>query len=99
MNSRINWASFVYQFEHRLEPNNFPAISVFNNAYQYNEMLIERDIQVYSCCEHNFVPFVGKPPVAYFPSNEVIGLSKLNRGCKIFFKATTGSGKVNNGCR
>lgn len=75
---------YVKEIFSGLEPNNFPAISVFNNTYQYNEMLIEKEIQVYSCCEHHFVPFVGKAHVAYFPSDKVIGLSKLNRVVKYF---------------
>jgi GTP cyclohydrolase IA len=62
-----------------LDPKAFPAISLFENKYQYTEMLIEKDIQVYSCCEHHFIPFVGKAHVAYFPGEKVIGLSKLNR--------------------
>ena len=75
---------YVKEIFSGLEPNNFPAISVFDNTYRYNEMLIERDIPVYSCCEHHFVPFVGKAHVAYFPSDKVIGLSKLNRVVKYF---------------
>lgn len=75
---------YVKEIFSGLEPNNFPAISVFDNTYRYNEMLIERDIQVYSYCEHHFVPIVGKAHVAYFPSDKVIGLSKLNRVVKYF---------------
>lgn len=67
-----------------LDPDKFPAISVFDNTYGYDQMLIERDIQVYSYCEHHFVPIVGKAHVAYFPSDKVIGLSKLNRIVKYF---------------
>jgi GTP cyclohydrolase IA len=67
-----------------LDPKAFPAISLFENKYQYTEMLIEKDIQVYSCCEHHFIPFVGKAHVAYFPGEKVIGLSKLNRIVKYF---------------
>jgi GTP cyclohydrolase I len=75
---------YVKEIFSGLEPDNFPAISVFNNTYRYNEMLIEKDIQVYSYCEHHFVPIVGKAHVAYFPSDKVIGLSKLNRVVKYF---------------
>ncbi|HEX5169598.1 MAG TPA: GTP cyclohydrolase I FolE [Cyclobacteriaceae bacterium] len=75
---------YVREIFSGLEPNNFPGISVFDNTYGYKEMLIERDIQVYSYCEHHFVPIVGKAHVAYFPSNKVIGLSKLNRVVKYF---------------
>lgn len=67
-----------------LNPGTFPAISLFNNVYHYKDMLIEKDIQVYSCCEHHFVPFVGKAHVGYFPAEKVIGLSKLNRIVKYF---------------
>jgi GTP cyclohydrolase I len=67
-----------------LDPNMFPVISVFSNTYHYNEMLMERNIEVYSYCEHHFVPFVGHAHVAYFPGDKVIGLSKLNRIVKYF---------------
>ena len=67
-----------------LNPDSFPSISLFENTYGYNEMLIEKDIQVYSYCEHHFIPFVGKAHVAYFPKDKVIGLSKLNRIVKYF---------------
>jgi GTP cyclohydrolase I len=67
-----------------LDAKAFPSISLFRNTYQYSEMLVEKDIQVYSCCEHHFVPFVGKAHVAYFPADKVIGLSKLNRIVKYF---------------
>jgi GTP cyclohydrolase IA len=67
-----------------LNPDAFPPVSLFENKYHYNEMLIEKDIQLYSCCEHHFVPFIGKAHVAYFPNEKVIGLSKLNRIVKYF---------------
>ncbi|HUM65771.1 MAG TPA: GTP cyclohydrolase I FolE [Chitinophagaceae bacterium] len=70
---------YVKEIFSGLEPNNFPAISVFDNTHGYDGMLIERNIRVYSVCEHHFVPIVGKAHVAYFPSDKVIGLSKLNR--------------------
>jgi len=49
-------------------------------------MLIEKDIQFYSCCEHHFMPFFGKAHVAYMPGDKVIGLSKINRVVKHFAK-------------
>jgi GTP cyclohydrolase IA len=67
-----------------LDSEAFPAISLFENKYGYSEMLLEKDIEVFSCCEHHFVPFVGRAHVAYFPGNKVIGLSKLNRIVKYF---------------
>lgn len=75
---------YVKEIFSGLDPEAFPAISLFENKYQYTEMLLEKDIQVYSCCEHHFIPFVGKAHVAYFPGKKVIGLSKLNRIVKYF---------------
>ena len=62
-----------------LNPANKPDITLFENKYKYHQMLIERDIQFYSCCEHHFQPFFGKAHVAYISTGKVIGLSKLNR--------------------
>jgi GTP cyclohydrolase I len=62
-----------------LDPEHKPAITLFDNKYQYNQMLVEKDITVYSHCEHHFVPIYGKAHVGYISSGKVIGLSKLNR--------------------
>ncbi|MEQ8684047.1 MAG: GTP cyclohydrolase I FolE [Imperialibacter sp.] len=62
-----------------LNPVNKPSISLFENTYGYNEMLVEKDITLYSYCEHHFVPIIGKVHVAYIPAAKVIGLSKINR--------------------
>ncbi|MDF1517481.1 MAG: GTP cyclohydrolase I FolE [Lutibacter sp.] len=62
-----------------LNPKNKPKMSLFENKYQYNQMLIEKNITFYSNCEHHFVPIFGKAHVAYISSGKVIGLSKLNR--------------------
>lgn len=62
-----------------LNPKNRPEISLFENTYGYDRMLIEKDITLYSNCEHHFVPIIGKVHVAYFPGKQVIGLSKINR--------------------
>ena len=62
-----------------LDPNTKPKITLFENNYQYKEMLVEKDIRVYSYCEHHFVPIIGKAHVAYISSGKVIGLSKINR--------------------
>jgi GTP cyclohydrolase I len=62
-----------------LNPENEPEITLFDNNYQYNKMLIEKDITLYSYCEHHFVPIVGKAHVAYISKGKVIGLSKINR--------------------
>lgn len=62
-----------------LNPANKPKVALFENKYQYNEMLVEKDITFYSNCEHHFVPIIGKAHVAYISSGKVIGLSKINR--------------------
>ena len=62
-----------------LDPNKAPKNSNFENKYNYTEMLVEKDITVYSTCEHHFLPIVGKAHVAYFSNGNVIGLSKMNR--------------------
>jgi GTP cyclohydrolase I len=69
-----------------LNPNNKPKISLFENKYQYNQMLVEKDITFYSNCEHHFVPFTGKAHIAYVSSGKVIGLSKLNRIVQYYAK-------------
>ncbi len=62
-----------------LNPKNKPNVKLFDNKYNYNEMLVEKDITLYSHCEHHFVPIIGKAHVAYISNGKVIGLSKLNR--------------------
>ena len=69
-----------------LNPANKPKISLFENKYQYNQMLVEKDITFYSNCEHHFVPIVGKAHVAYISNGQVIGLSKLNRIVQYYAK-------------
>ena len=69
-----------------LNPKNKPKIALFDNKYQYNQMLIEKDIQFYSNCEHHFVPIIGKAHIAYISSGKVIGLSKLNRIVQYYAK-------------
>jgi GTP cyclohydrolase I len=62
-----------------LDPRNKPKVALFDNKYQYHQMLVEKNMTFYSNCEHHFVPIVGKAHVAYISSGRVIGLSKLNR--------------------
>ncbi len=70
---------YVQEIFNGLDPKNKPVIRRFENKYQYNRMLVERDITLYSSCEHHFVPIIGKAHIAYMPNEHVIGLSKLNR--------------------
>jgi GTP cyclohydrolase I len=69
-----------------LNPKNRPHARLFENKYNYDQMLVEKDITFYSHCEHHFVPIYGKVHVAYFSSGKVIGLSKINRIVQYFSK-------------
>lgn len=70
---------FVKEIFHGLDPKNKPVPTLFENKFNYNEMLVEKDIKVHSYCEHHFVPIIGKAHVAYISNGKVIGLSKINR--------------------
>lgn len=69
-----------------LSTKNKPKISLFENKYGYSKMLVEKDITLYSNCEHHFVPIIGKAHVAYIPGKQVIGLSKINRIVQYYAK-------------
>jgi len=69
-----------------LNPKNRPTARLFDNKYNYNQMLVEKDITFYSHCEHHFVPIYGKAHVAYFSAGKVIGLSKINRIVQYYAK-------------
>jgi len=70
---------FVQEIFQGLNPANKPVASVFENKFNYDEMLVEKNINVNSTCEHHFLPIYGKAHVAYFANGNVIGLSKINR--------------------
>lgn len=70
---------YIDEIFYGLDPKNKPKIALFENKYQYNEMLVEKNISFNSNCEHHFVPIYGKAHVAYISSGKVIGLSKINR--------------------
>ncbi len=69
-----------------LNPKNQPTVRLFENKYNYDQMLVEKEITFYSHCEHHFVPIYGKIHVGYFSSGKVIGLSKINRIVQFFAK-------------
>ena len=77
---------FVKEVFSGLNPANRPEVKLFENKYQYNEMLIEKNIALYSYCEHHFVPIIGKAHVAYISNGNVIGLSKINRLVQYYAK-------------
>ncbi|WP_040492528.1 GTP cyclohydrolase I FolE [Xanthomarina gelatinilytica] len=70
---------FVKELFGGLNPDRKPSASTFENKYQYGEMLVEKNITVYSTCEHHLLPIVGKAHVAYISNGTVVGLSKMNR--------------------
>lgn len=70
---------FVKELFGGLHPDRRPSLSTFENKYKYNEMLVEKNITLYSTCEHHLLPIVGKAHVAYISNGSVVGLSKMNR--------------------
>lgn len=70
---------YVKEVFRGLNEKNFPSVSTFENKYEYDHMLVVKDIKVQSHCEHHFVPFLGKAHVAYIPNGRVVWLSKINR--------------------
>lgn len=70
---------YVNEIFHGLKPEEKPIIRKFSNKYNYEQMVVEKNINVTSFCEHHFLPFLGKAHVAYISSGQVIGLSKINR--------------------
>jgi GTP cyclohydrolase I len=70
---------FIQEIFSGLNPANKPKISVFDNSYNYDKMLVDANISFNSTCEHHFLPIVGKAHIGYVSSGKVIGLSKLNR--------------------
>ena len=70
---------YVHETFGGLDPDKKPKASTFENNYKYGEMLVEKNITVYSTCEHHLLPIIGRAHVAYISSGRVIGLSKMNR--------------------
>ena len=78
--------AFVKELFSGLNPDNKPKLSTFDNSYKYGEMLVEKNIVLYSTCEHHLLPIVGRAHVAYISKGKVIGLSKMNRIVDYFAK-------------
>lgn len=78
--------AYVNEIFSGLNPKNKPKLSTFENKYKYGEMLVEKNITVYSTCEHHLLPIVGRAHVAYISNGSVIGLSKMNRIVDYFAK-------------
>ena len=77
---------FVKEIFGGLNPAKKPSSSTFENKYKYNEMLVEKNIVVYSTCEHHLLPIYGRAHIAYISNGSVVGLSKMNRIVDYFAK-------------
>ena len=77
---------YVKEIFSGLNPENKPQPTLFENKFNFKELLIEKNITIYSYCEHHFVPIIGKAHIGYYPNNHVIGLSKLNRIAQYYAK-------------
>ncbi len=77
---------YVNEIFSGLNPSRKPKSSTFENKYKYGEMLVEKNITLYSTCEHHLLPIVGRAHVAYISSGRVVGLSKMNRIVDYFAK-------------
>lgn len=75
---------YVNEIFRGLNPANKPAVTTFENKYQYRKLVVERNIPLQSTCEHHFQPIFGVVHVAYIPNGRVVGLSKLNRIADFF---------------
>ena len=77
---------YVEELFEGLDNDKIPHIKKFENSFEYKGMILEKNISLYSLCEHHFVPIVGKAHVGYFANNKIVGLSKLNRIVNYFSK-------------
>ena len=67
---------------YRLDPREVVSKALFHE--DYDEMVVVRDVEFYSVCEHHMLPFVGRAHVAYLPDGKVVGLSKIPRLIDVF---------------
>lgn len=77
---------YVDEIFYGLDWRNFPKCTTVDNKMGYSSMVVERNINVQSNCEHHFVIIDGRAHVAYIPKQKVLGLSKINRVVEYFAK-------------
>ena len=74
---RIAKAMQFFTHGYDLEPENIIKSAIFTEDYR--QMVLVKDIEIYSLCEHHMVPIIGKAHVAYIPNGKIVGLSKIPR--------------------
>jgi GTP cyclohydrolase I len=79
---RVAKAMQFFTHGYDLEPENILRSAMFKEDYK--QMVIVKDIEIYSLCEHHMVPMVGKAHVAYIPNGYIVGLSKIPRIVDVF---------------
>mgnify|MGYP001427752524 CR=1 FL=1 len=67
---------------YQMDPNAILKTALFSE--EYNQMVLIKDIELYSLCEHHLIPFFGKAHVAYIPNKKIVGLSKIPRIVDVF---------------
>ena len=77
---------YVQEIFEGLDNSKIPNIKKFENSFDYKGIILEKNISLYSICEHHFVPIIGKAHIGYFAKNKIVGLSKLNRIVNFFSK-------------
>ena len=77
---------YVNEIFYGLDYEAFPKCTSVENKMKYNEMVVERNVNVQSSCEHHFITIAGLATVAYVPKDKVLGLSKINRIVEYFSK-------------
>ena len=77
---------YVDEIFYGLDYNKFPKCTTVENKMSYDEMVVEKNVNLQSSCEHHLLPISGYATVAYIPRDKVLGLSKINRIVEFFAK-------------
>lgn len=77
---------YVEEIFEGLDNSKIPNIKKFENSFDYKGIILEKNISLFSLCEHHFVPIIGKAHIGYFANKKIVGLSKLNRIVNFFSK-------------